>query len=541
MIVLTNRGFFSACAALGLVFACSMGRPVSDFEPGPSAGGSALGSGGSVHVPVPPEVELEGSFEAPVVSGRSVFSANPSSNRVAQIDAETLAVRVLDAGHAPTYLAPLPSGSTEGGAIVLNVRSRDASLFLLPGDEEGEVQSLRVPVHAGANSWTIGARGRFAIAWTANGSAVEDGHQDITIIEPSERPDVMQLGVGYRPTAIHISEDETRAVVVSNPGLTVIELGAAATSGVLREYPLPAAEGVRDVSVTPDGRFALVRLSGQKSLLILDLETGEETAIPLPGELSDLDLSRDGSLAVGVIRPDGLDSGEPGMGGAGTSGSAGASGEEPTRSLVLIFPLAQVLSTPSRFEVVEIEDFLGSVALTDDQQSIVAFTNALANPRVWIIDTENHKTRAVDLRAPVRSVLPSPDGRHAVAILAPPAGSARRGAVAFLPIDRTLPPRIEGTSEAVFQVAFSPESQRALVTTRGPAASQSVALVAGFPALSVEHFELPSLPLAAFIVGSLEKGVISQEHPEGRITFIDLPRSEVVTLTGYELGSRVIE
>ncbi len=491
-------------------------------------------------MPVPPDVELEGSFQAPVVSGRSVFSANPSSNRVAQIDVETLAVRVLDAGHAPTHLAPLPEGSTEGGALVLNTRSRDASLFLL-SDDERETRSLRVPVHEGANSWAIGASGRFAIAWTVSGTSGSDGHQDITIIEPSEKPDVMQLGVGYRPTAIHISDDETRAVVVSNPGLTVIELGEAATSGVIREYPLPEAEGVRDVSVTPDGRLALVRLSGQKSLLVLDLDTGEEIAIPLPGELSDLDLSRDGALAVGVIRPDGRDGAEANMGGAGSLGSAGASGEEPPTSLVLTFRPERVLSDPSQVDVVEIEDFLGSVSLTDEKRSILAYTNALANSRVWIIDAETRNKRAVDLRAPVRSVLPSPDGRHAVAVLAPPSGSARRGAVALLPIDRPLPPRIEGTSSPVLHVVFSPGGDRALITTRGDSSAKSIALAAGFPALSVQSYELPSLALATFIVGPLEKGIVSQAHPEGRITFIDLPRSEVVTLTGYELGSRVIE
>lgn len=539
--VLTNRGFFFACAALGLVVACSAGRPVSDYEPGTSAGGSPLGSGGSGAVPVPPEQELEGSFQAPVVSGRLVFSANPSSNRVAQIDVETLAVRVLDAGHAPTYLAPLPTGATEGGALVLNTRSRDASLFLLSNEEAGETRSLRVPVHEGANSWAIGASGRFAIAWTASGGSGSDGHQDITIIEPSERPDVMQLGVGYRPTAIHISEDETRAVVVSNPGLTVIELGEAATSGVLREYPLPMVDGARDVSVTPDGRLALVRLPGQGSLLILDLETGEEIAIPLPGELSDLDLSRDGTLAVGVIRPDGRDDGEASMGGADNLGSAGAASQDAQKSLVLTFPLERILSNPSQFDVVEVEDFVGNVSLTEDQRSILAFTNALANPRVWIIDAETRSQRAVDLRAPVKSVLPSPDGRHAVAVLSPPSGSASRGAVAFLPIDRPLPPRIEGTSSLVFHVVFSPEGDRALITTRGDSSTKSVALVAGFPTLSVQSFELPSLALAAFIVGPLEKGIVSQAHPEGRITFIDLPRGEVVTLTGYELGSKVVE
>src|SRR5690606_8765181 len=143
-----------------------------------------------------------------------------------------------------------------------------------------------------------------------------------------------------------------------------------------------------------------------------------------------LDLSRDGALAVGVIRPDGRDDGEASMGGADNLGSAGAASQDAQKSLVLTFPLERILSNPSQFDVVEVEDFVGSVSLTEDQRSILAFTNALANPRVWIIDAETRSQRAVDLRAPVKSVLPSPDGRHAVAVLSPPSGSASRGAVA---------------------------------------------------------------------------------------------------------------
>jgi hypothetical protein len=35
-------------------------------------------------------------------------------------------------------------------------------------------------------------------------------------------------------------------------------------------------------------------------------------------------------------------------------------------------------------------------------------------------------------------------------------------------------------------------------------------------------------------------GFVAQQHPEGRITFIDLVSGEPRTITGFELGSKVV-
>jgi hypothetical protein len=34
---------------------------------------------------------------------------------------------------------------------------------------------------------------------------------------------------------------------------------------------------------------------------------------------------------------------------------------------------------------------------------------------------------------------------------------------------------------------------------------------------------------------------VAQKHPEGRITFVTLESGEARTLTGFELGSRVVD
>src|SRR5690348_2194887 len=80
------------------------------------------GSGGS---PLPPEKEVESDYQAPVATGHYVWIANPTSGRVAYIDASTLEVKLVDAGNGPTQVASVPDPNDDV-AIVMNVLSNDA-------------------------------------------------------------------------------------------------------------------------------------------------------------------------------------------------------------------------------------------------------------------------------------------------------------------------------------------------------------------------------------------------------------------------------
>ena len=173
-----------------------------------SPGGSLAGGGG-----LPPEMELESTYRAPVVTGHYVWSANPDSGRVAVIDPETLVVRLAEAGLAPTELAALP-GSDGDRAVVINSGSEDATL--LSADEGSVRAELTLPVHAGANAWSVSPSGHWAIAWT-DSLRVEDadpaeGFQDITVVDLSTGNEAsFQLSVGYRPSRISFEAQEERA------------------------------------------------------------------------------------------------------------------------------------------------------------------------------------------------------------------------------------------------------------------------------------------------------------------------------------------
>src|SRR4029077_7852599 len=98
---------------------------------GGTAGTSTTGGGGAPgQTMLPPEMKTESDYQSPVATGQFVWTANPTSGRVAYIDAKSFSVQTVQAGDGPTYLAAVPNPNGTGEtAIVLNVRSHDATLL----------------------------------------------------------------------------------------------------------------------------------------------------------------------------------------------------------------------------------------------------------------------------------------------------------------------------------------------------------------------------------------------------------------------------
>jgi hypothetical protein len=519
-----------------------LGAIDDDDYPG-SGGGSNYGSGGTgnVFVPgtggLPPEVEIEAGFEAPVLTGKYMWSANPDSNRVAVVDAETLRVRTLEAGFAPTYLSAVPTDpdTDETAAIVLNVRGENATLFRLV---DGEPQDpLTFPTHPRANSWTISDSGKWAVAWSdARNFAIVDpveGFQDLTLIliaPESGQPRAMRRVAGYRPSSVSFDELEENVIVVSEHGLTVIDLGDE-DEPQERDLVEVSSDGdadpaLRDVVVTSDGETALVRNEGSSVLDFVTIDTGEISSVPLGGPITDLDVSPDGSLAVAVMRD---------------------------RSEVAVLEVPLAATDPSAVETIALTGLFGSVSLAPDASVGVLYTNAIANPDVVILPLTGDDaltTRVEDLRAPVRGVWVAPNAEHAIALLDPPAGSVKAGAFSIIPTHANRSPRLEGTDAPAMEVAIGPSStNNALITVRDDATGFYGVHVVELSTLQQDFLPLTSPPLSAGIIPSLNKGFVAQEHPEGRITFIEFPESvtdgtaptpTATTLTGFELAARVV-
>ncbi|MCC6525684.1 MAG: hypothetical protein IT373_23745 [Polyangiaceae bacterium] len=470
----------------------------------------------------PPEQELESSYGAPVATGNYVWIANAASGRVAFIDAATLAIEVVEAGHAPTYLAAVPDPSDDV-AIVLNVLSQDATVLRASG---GVLTSLSLPVPSSGNAWAIAPSGRFATAWT-DARAIDtpdaiDGYQDIAVLDLAPGAETAtELTVGYRPVALGYAADGTRLFAVTADGVTVVALDAGAPAVVanvpLSDDPFEDTSS-RDVAITPDGDLALVRRDGDPVVRVVALGTGVRTEVVLPGPVTDLDVSVDGSVAVAVVRD---------------------------TSEVAVLRLPDIATDPLAYGLFSVAGTtVGSVALARASSVALLYTNAVPSPVLTAFDTAAAvpEPRFIVLKAPVQAVFPTPDGAHAVVLHDDlGAGSSYPAALSVVPVTNDLPPKIFGLHARVASVAVAPTGDRALVATSDTGSSTYQMVVARMPSLEIDAFPLASEPISAGIVTGPNKGFVAQKHPDGRITFIHFASGELRTVTGFELAAEVVD
>src|ERR1700690_206620 len=274
---------------------------------GPS-GGMGVGGNSATGVPatLPPEMEVESSYEVPVATGNYIWVANPDSGRVAYVGGAALDVHTVEAGDAPTYMSPI----TGDAVIVLNVLSDDATILRI--DSSGALTATTVSgVAHGANALAVSPSGRWAIAWTDARQVTKpdplQGYQSATGVDlAAAKPTALILSVGFRPVTVAYAADDSKAFAVTEDGVSVIALtatgGPRATGNVLLTDDPTENADTRDVSITPNGQLAVVRREGSSAIGIVDLASGALSSIDLSGAVTDVDLTGNGDRAVAVVR-----------------------------------------------------------------------------------------------------------------------------------------------------------------------------------------------------------------------------------------------
>ena len=548
------------------VTGCSMGSSNSAGAPNIDVGGSSgaagpgnggdqgtsdasSGTGGAIG---PPEQELDSTYQAPVSTGRFIWIANPTSGRVAYVDATSLVVKTVEAGNAPTTVAAVP-GADE--VVVLNVLSNDATVLRTDGTT---LTSQTIPgIVAGANRLVVSPQGRFAIAWVDGRQVAKaratDGFQTLTVLDLGASDPAAAhttLAVGFRPVSVTFSSDERRAFAVTEDGVSILTLdgtgGPRVGSNVALDADPTATADTRDVSITSDGRFALVRREGSSGIGVADLASGALTTLALSGPVTDLDVTDDGARAVAVVRQ---------------------------TSEVAVIPLGG--TAPAAGDVTHLTiagETIGQTVLTAGGATAILYSNAVVSERITVVSLAASPPtwRTLRVHAPVLSVIATADGKGAV-VLHPAdnsviagntdagavdggadargdAGTASEstgtpvaGAFSLLPLDGTHPALIQATDAPIQAVAVSPAGDRVLLTVRDDRQAIFGAYLGQFPTLAVQRYPLASPPIAAGVAATAGRGYVAQQHPDGRITLIALDSGDARTLTGYELGARVVD
>lgn len=543
--------------------------------------------------PPPPEREERRTFQTPQAGGRFVYVANPTRDSVAVIDSRSLAIQTVEAGDGPTFLTTVPGQDV---ALVINVSSH--TLTILRTTEAGTT-TTSVPVVPGANALAVAPDGRHAIAYldteTAGATLGTGSFQDISLVTLDPTRDTsVQLSVGFRPIEVLFSADGASGFVVTEDGVSILrfaeitgptiipnvsldELGPIAPRDAGPDAAPDAAADVpddvagdasgdaagdasvdvtpdvtpdaapdvapdaptadvtpiaqvpaRDISITRDGRYAIARVEGTSTLRLIDLTTRAITPYAATGAVTDLDIAPDGSFALAVVRE---------------------------RSEVLRIPIPAGFTAPSMVTRVEATgEFVGSVTFAPDGSRALLYTTALPLERVTLMDlaAPAPALQVIRLRKAVRAVAFSPDSRSALLVHSHSPGSPDDATVDLeTRIDRSFGytlldvgtrfAKLQLTPTEVGPFAIVTDGSHAFVLLRDDARQVAQAHRVSLRSFAVDTLTLGSPPSSVGVVSGTQRAFIGQEHPEGRITFVDWTSGALQSVTGFELNSRIVD
>jgi DNA-binding beta-propeller fold protein YncE len=474
---------------------------------------------------VPPEVEYD--FGPPASGFRYVYIALTDLDSVARVDSETLDVVSIPVGDRPMQLSTV---NGQDLAVVLNRGSNSISIIRTEEGED-EVTTLRTPPRM--NRLVVSPGGGAALAYFEmdNPQDTDVGSfQDMAVVRLQEgREESVQISVGFRPRRIFFSTDDSQAYVVTEDGVSIVDLEGAEdgfTAPTFRLTNDPFGEGIpTEVVVSPDGSWAFARWEGQPFIRALDLDSGDLIDTPLPGSPTDIDLTSDGSRLLMVVRDVSL---------LALMEVPGSIGDESALRLIDCAPLT-----------------VGSAVITPDDQQVLVFTNALNQEAIALVDLEGGEVEIAMLRKGIRAVALSPDGLSALVMHNRIPGDPeptddfetqldRRSGFSLIDLE-SLFIKLQLTESDPGRFTFFPDSSAAYVIVADRSANLREINRIDLESFVVEALDVGSFPIEVGPVPGTHRIYVSQDHPMGRLSFIDVESGEMRTVTGFELNSQIIE
>ncbi len=517
---------------------CPTGWTCSEFgtcvQPPPSSGDAG--------VPDPDEVEYE--LAEPVSSLRYIYVAMSELDALAKIDGQTLGVTSVAVGERPKVVVAAPNTDT---AVVLDSINGTATIVRPTVDRDQKITLATLP---NLNQILIDPLGKYAVAWFDLNKAIADAgglgavdrvgsFQDVTIIslEPGEEAAV-DLTVGFRPREVEFDDAGVRAFVITEDGVSVIDLAAATQQGPSIVPPLPVASDPFvdadsiEVDVVSTGEYAVVRESGMSEVRVLRLTgstAGQSWTIPLSSVPSDLDLSPDGARAYAVLRDS---------------------------SSLAVIDIPGDAFDPTGVDEVDLGgQVVGSLVVSRDGTKGMLFTNAFSVERITTIalDDPGFAHTTYPLQKSIRLAHFSPSGDKAIIVHAKQAGDPASAESFDDFVDMSYGYSVFDFAQgfAKLQItpvdpgsfAFPESSDSAYLIIDGGDAEGAVAELHTIELDTgvVRTTRLGSPPSSVGVLPNAGVAFVSQRHPLGRVTFIDTTTGDQRTLTGFDLNSRIID
>jgi YVTN family beta-propeller protein len=530
----------------------SSAGPASNNSAGLGGAGFNIGDGelggtrgGDTSTTLPPEDKIELDVEIPKASGNYVYAANPDRNSVAIINPSNLAIQTVTVDAAPRGLQTL---ANRDAAIVVNTGSSTVSV--LTTDSAGSTGVKTLPVMRGANVAVTSPDGKYAlIYYDANrpsSGPLTDSPQNMSALDLSgSDPAVYQVTVGYHPTAVSFAADSSQAFVVSEDGISLVDLphlsaAASRVSETIRVYDATVTTAAR-VWVSSDGNYAVAHPERSTLLRLVDLTSKQQSDLDLRSilgtlpdagasstlDVSDITLSPDGKFLLAVVR---------------------------NANSVLRVPVPGGFEDATEVDRIELPNVLtGAVSIGPDGHYAVLYTtiDSQNEQRISILDLTGQKAlQTINLHKLVDGVAFDPTGRTAYILHVKSLGdprqqgltqdqiTARRYGYSMVDLASGLP-KLQFTDSQPGQVTALPDGSPMFVLfpDTAPWSVQRVQLV-GF---AIESIGIGSQPTGLGLVSKAKQVFVSQAQIDGRMTFIDWETLKIRSVAGYELNSSIWE
>lgn len=549
---------------LGLVAACSSaplnrGTEIPNGSTGGNGGGFISGSGGGTGTGgsggcvntsqcapgytcdngtcVAPEVETNtGLSDAPpVATPRYVYALNPSAASVARIDPTSLQIEAVPVGPHPVGLAALPA---EDAAVVLSLD--DGSLSVLDSTTL-PTRVTRVALQRQYAKLSVSPDGKFAVAWPDPATAPASGAEgifalvDLGKLRSNATGAVQERAGGYRITDVLFRTQQgvsTALHVFAKSTVSTFDLVGGGALPVRLTLPASMSSDVRsrEVVASADGRIIMLRSTIAPELASFD-GTRIDT-VPLPEIATDLDLVPDGTAAVAALR---------------SSGS------------VAYIEVPADLQTPSGIDTIALDGgVVGQIALPPEVPATgmfaLVYSTVTSEESFARIELPSGVVTRYPLEKKVAEIALSPDGRSALIIhQADPTTTTSDPYEAAVDKDQGF--SVFDVNSGFWQLqrtgttrptrfAFSPAGGFVGVALRDDALRRFQLMAVNLTSLVSTTLPLASTPLFMGTVPQApgvtpHRVFVSQDHPAGRISVIQLDTGQVRTATGFTLNGEI--
>jgi len=533
-------------AALLLAQGCGAGDMGSDKSAAqPSANGYGGGEGDEYPYagmdvmsaedygrPPEPEEEMPLELRAPQASEHYVYIAATSRDSLVRVDAETLEIRVIPVGGSPTTLATLKSDDV---VLVINSGTQD---FSIVRSSENDDSVLTLDMIPDVNAIAVSPDGKYAVVYYSEGAAAPGepvgDFQTVAVVGlENDGESVSSVSTGFHTTAIYFHEAAPIAYLVTDDGISVIELDKVKEGTITSIIPVSANPlddpSLREVLITTDGAFAVVRSLAKPVLSVVELATGELKQVDVAGLPTDIDLIPAAGRALVMLREQGL---------------------------AYVADLAAiVLDGENALTQIDISgSAAGAAVITGDGSRAVLYTTLGSQKAIGVMDLndEEYAWKSFPLQKSVVGVALSFEGSagvvfHEVEGYAVEASDlektiAETNGFTLFNLDTGYRKLIQTKSDFTDYLFVSEEDGSdlsAFVLTPDPGQTSNSVQVADLSTYLVDQILLTSKPTSMVYVPVSRKVAIAQDHPNGRITFVDVDSGKTYSVSGYELNGLI--